>query len=689
MVAWCFRLVTALFALIAAPALAQQTHIQPRLVAESRTPTAGSVVTIAIDMRTEKGWHGYWSNPGEAGFAPRLTWDLPAGFSLADLQYPVPQRLRVAGLMNYVFNDNHALIVTFDVSRDLRRGATLPIRLAAEWLACTDEVCVPERDDVALDLVVGDGTIRATDRAQFDAWRAKLPRPLGSEAHYQLDGGRIRIGIPYPASAAAPADPWFFANTERAIDYAASQTVRRAGDWLVVETKADAGAADFAKLPSHPDIRRDDGLNGVLSIGGRGLAVRAVAGMVPTGGEQLGSAVGATGWKAILFAIGGALLGGLILNVMPCVFPIVSLKALSLARAGGDEGAAKREAVAYAAGVVLTCMALGALVLGLRAAGTQVGWAFQLQDPRIVVVLLLLATAITLNLAGAFELRAFGGGEALAGKGGVQGSFWTGVLAAFVATPCTGPFMAAALGAALVLPVAAALAVFAGLGLGLALPFLAIGFVPALRRMMPKPGAWMGKFQRFLAIPMALTVVALLWLVYQQQGNVAGDWALVTVAVIGVLAFAMRFKQPMRPVAMAAVMGVMLAGGAAAIKVDRMNANSATVDAGIPFSAENLAALRAAGKPVFVYFTADWCLTCKVNEKSAIETDVARAAFKAAGVTMMVGDWTNGDAVITRFLNEHGASGVPLYLYYPTGSGEPQKLPQILTPGLLASLTSA
>jgi thiol:disulfide interchange protein len=247
--------------------------------------------------------------------------------------------------------------------------------------------------------------------------------------------------------------------------------------------------------------------------------------------------------------------------------------------------------------------------------------------------------------------------------------------------------MAAALGAALVLPVAAALAVFAGLGLGLALPFLAIGFVPALRQILPRPGPWMGKFQRFLSIPMALTVVALLWLVYQQQGNIAGDWALVTIAVIGVLAFWSRFRQPARPVAMAAIMGVMLAGGAAAIKVDRMNGNAASADAGMPFSAEKLAALRAEGKPVFVYFTADWCLTCKVNEKSAIDTRVAQDAFKAAGVTMLVGDWTNGDAAITRFLGERGASGVPLYLYYPKGGGEPKQLPQILTPGLLAELS--
>jgi thiol:disulfide interchange protein/DsbC/DsbD-like thiol-disulfide interchange protein len=672
MVLRCFRMVTAFLALIAMPALAQ-THIQPRLVAESSAPAAGSTVTIALDMRTENGWHGYWSNPGEAGFAPRLTWALPKGASIGAPDYPVPTTLLVAGLMNYVFEADHALLFTFKVPAGLAKGTVLPIKLDAQWLACTDEVCVPEQGKFALDLTVGDGV--RDGAAQIDGFRAKLPRPLGAMATYSGSGDRLRLGIPFPKSADV-GNPHFFPATGGVIVDAAQQQFSRNGDALILDVPMPKSASGAVA--------------GVLSLGGgRGLTISAKPGVVPADGAPIGAARTATGWTAILLAIGGAVLGGLILNIMPCVFPIVSLKALSLARAGGDEGAAKREAVAYAMGVILTCLALGGLVLGLRAAGTQVGWAFQLQDPRIVFVLLLLATAITLNLAGAFELRAFGGGEALAGKGGVQGSFWTGVLAAFVATPCTGPFMAAALGAALVLPVAAALAVFAGLGLGLALPFLAIGFAPALRRMMPKPGAWMGTFQRFLAIPMALTVVALLWLVYQQQGNVVGDWALVTVAVIGVLAFAVRFKQPTRPVAMAAIMGVMLAGGAAAIKVDRINGNTASADAGMPFSADKLASLRAAGTPVFVYFTADWCLTCKVNEKSAIDTRVAQAAFKAGGVTMMVGDWTNGDPVITRFLNEHGASGVPLYLYYPKGGGEPQKLPQILTPSLLAGLTSA
>ncbi len=669
MVARYFRMVTAFLALIAIPAVAQ-THIQPQLVAESSAPAANAAVAIALDMRTDKGWHGYWSNPGEAGFAPRLKWTLPKGVTLVgDPQYPVPQTLIVADLMNYVFEGDHALVMRFDIAPGLAKGTPLPIRVDAEWLVCTDEVCVPERGTYSLDLKVGDGARDA--QLAFDAFRTKLPVPLGSSVTFAQTSGQLRLAIPFPAGAKIET-PHFFPAASGLIVDAAPQRFSRSGDQLILTMVApkDAGGA----------------VRGILSLGGgRGLQIAAQAGVVPPDGKVLGER--ASGLTAILLAIGGAVLGGLILNVMPCVFPIVSLKALSLARAGGDEMAAKREALAYTAGVMATCVALGAVVLGLRAAGTQVGWAFQLQSPWIVFVLLLLATAITLNLAGAFELRAFGGGETLAGKGGVQGSFWTGVLAAFVATPCTGPFMAAALGAALVLPVAAALAVFAGLGLGLALPFLAIGFVPALRRLMPKPGAWMGKFQRFLAIPMALTVVALLWLVYQQQGNVAGDFALLMVAVIGAVALGTGVRQRKgEGLGIVAVLGVMLVTGGIAIKADRITGNAVSAGAGVPFSSKKLAALRAEGKPVFLYFTADWCLTCKVNEKSAIDTRVAQAAFKAAGVTVVVGDWTNGDPVITRFLSEQGASGVPLYLYYPKGGGEPKQLPQILTPGLLAGL---
>jgi thiol:disulfide interchange protein len=453
---------------------------------------------------------------------------------------------------------------------------------------------------------------------------------------------------------------------------AAPQAFSRNGNLLIVSIPApkDAGGA----------------VRGVLALGdGRGLELGAQPGTVPPDGTPLRKAAAASSLSAILLAIGGALLGGLILNVMPCVFPIVSLKALSLARAGGDERAAKREALAYAGGVILTCLALGGIILGARVAGTQLGWAFQLQNPWIVFVLLIIATAITLNLAGLFELRAFGGGSGLAGRGGTQGAFWTGVLAAFVATPCTGPFMAAALGAALVLPLAAAIAVFAGLGLGLALPFLAIGFVPALRRMLPRPGAWMATFQRVLAIPMALTVIALLWLIDRSQGALAFQSAVIAVILIGIAAVSIGRRQTGMTVALAA----MLVAGIGAIKTEVFTGAQAAARPLTAFDEATLAEARAANRPVFLYFTADWCLTCKVNEKTVIETAQVQAAFDRANVAVITGDWTDGDPAITRFLNANGAFGVPLYLYYAPGAAEPKVLPQILTPAAVIALTSS
>ena len=646
-----------------------QNHIAASLVAESATPAPGKPVTIAIRMQPEPGWHGYWQNPGDAGLSARLDWHLPKGVTVGAPRYPVPQRLIIADLMNHVFNDEHALLATLSVPAGLAPGTTLPIRLTINRLACTDKICVPEHDELALDLTIGDGTVTPADRARFDGWRMKLPRPLGGEAHFQVDGPVIRIGIPYPASRPAT-DAWFYAISENATSYVAPQKVSRSGDMLVIETsKASYGFVSPQKL------------EGVVTLGkSEGLAISATPGTVAKGGSDAGV-------LTLLLALGGAILGGLILNIMPCVFPIISLKAISLARAGGDERAAKRDALAYAAGVVTTCLALGGVILAVRAGGAQIGWAFQLQEPRIIFLLLLLAIAITLNLAGLFELRGFGGGEALAGKGGAAGSFWTGVLAAFVATPCTGPFMATALGAALVLPAAAALAIFAGLGLGLALPFLAIGFVPAIRQRMPSPGAWMARFQRFLALPMALTVLALVWLLWRQTGSGFLLLSLGLIAISGLIVWARR-KWLGHRFALADLMIAFLIVFALMAKIsvdDRPTASLASGDAQ-PFSETRLAAFRSANKPVFLYFTADWCLTCKVNEKAAIDRDETKAAFAKAGVVVMVGDWTNGDPAITRFLEARGRSGVPLYLWYAKGAAEPKELPQVLTPGMLAGL---
>jgi thiol:disulfide interchange protein len=391
---------------------------------------------------------------------------------------------------------------------------------------------------------------------------------------------------------------------------------------------------------------------------------------------------------ATLIAFGGALLGGLILNIMPCVFPILSLKALSLAKGSVDERGARREALAYTAGVLAVIVGLGAAILALRAGGTSVGWAFQLQDPRTIVVLMLLVVALTLNLAGLFEIPtpAF-----VDSASGASGAFATGALAAIIATPCTGPFMGAALGAALVLPWYAGLAVFAGLGLGLAIPFLAIGFIPTLRKALPRPGAWMESFRHFLAIPMGLTAIWLAWVLGGEAGVDGITLGLVGALGISVVLFVVGRRQgrglSAHWLSVVALIGV-VAGTAVVIKPHAKTAVAAAPVEGSaqPFSEEKLAAARAKGQPVFAYFTADWCLTCKVNERVAIDTDQVRTAFARHNVAVLVGDWTDGDPKLGRFIEQHNRAGVPLYLYYPPGATEPQVLPQVLTPGMLADL---
>ncbi len=625
-------------------------HVTMELVAESARPAAGGEVALAFAATPDAGWHGYWSNPGDAGVGTRVAWALPAGVTAGALAYPVPQRLLVAGLMNHVYERPWALLTTLRVPVGLALGTRLPVAATLDYLVCTEQVCVPERQTLATVLTVGDGAIDPATRARFDAWRRALPRPLGSVAQYQVADGSFRLAVPFPRDAPLGA-AWFYPAAAGATDYAAPQAVARDGDRVVIETAAAAS-------PTGGRIA------GVLATGGgQGLALVAEPGTV---------AAASGGWGAAALAFGGALLGGLLLNVMPCVFPILSLKALGLARSGESEAAARREALAYTAGVVLVCLALGAVLLALRAAGSGAGWAFQLQDPRVVAVLLLLTVAITLNLLGVFELPV-----PRFARGGAAGAFATGALAAFVATPCSGPFMGAALGAALVLPAAGALLVFAGLGLGIALPFLAIGFVPALRRRLPRPGAWMVTLRHVLAVPMALTALALTWLLWRQAG---GSGVTTGVGAAGVLAIAALLA---RRVGRAALVGVVLALGLA-VMIRPQPRVAAQVAGAAAFSENTLAAARAKG-PVFAYFTADWCLTCKVNEKAAIDTDAVTSAFRKRGVRVLVGDWTDGDPALGRFIAAHGRAGVPLYLWYAPGAAAPRVLPQVLTPGMLTA----
>lgn len=650
-----------------------QTHIAPRLVAESTTPKPGGTTTLALTMTPEKTWHGYWVNGGDAGFGLTVDWNLPDGVTVAPFRYPVPDALILFGMMNHVYEHPYALLAELKVDPSVAPGSDLTLSGVANWLACTDKVCVPEKAVISARLKAGDGAISGETRARFDGWRALLPQPLDRQGRWERRGDKVRFAVPLPASVAIDT-PHLFVETQDVIDYAAPQSVSRNGDRIIVEARAK-GASEG---PVAALLKTGDG---------RGLSLTLTPGAVPAAGEPI---AGARRIDMGLFwtALGGAILGGLILNLMPCVFPILSLKALSLARSGGDARTARVEALAYTAGAILTALLLGGALLALRAAGEQVGWAFQLQHPVSVLALLILALAITLNLLGFFELPSFGGGQALADRGGAAGGFWTGALAAFVATPCSGPLLGAALGATLVLPAWAALPIFGGLGLGLALPFLAIGFVPALRGRLPKPGPWMDKFRRWMALPMGLTTLALVWLLWRQLGSgeqliwpaVAVAMALVALTQYGAI------QRGDRRSWLLIASGLLFVTSLGATVTEVAQAERTMAGTGSTFSPDALANARATGKPVFVYFTADWCLSCKANEAGAIDREAVQRAFDKAGVVTLVGDWTNGDPVITRTLTEHGRNSVPLYLWYAPGTAKPEILPQILTPGMLTDL---
>jgi DsbC/DsbD-like thiol-disulfide interchange protein/cytochrome c biogenesis protein CcdA len=627
-------------------------------------PVAGKEWTLALRF-IPKGpeWHGYWSNPGDAGAGMVLNLNLPPDWEVGEPRYPVPRQLLIAGLMNHVYEGPHTVLVPVTPGPSLATFGKGPITGIIDYLACTDEICVPQS-----------AKLTAKPGGDFARWRAGVAPLLDAKASFAITGKALRIGIPLPASVGL-SDPHVFIANKRLVAYAAAQTFRRIGDMLVAEIPLDEFGDGKAEAVS-----------GILAFGdGGGVRFEATLGAVPSGGEVIaGAKAPATPplWTLIL----GALAGGLLLNIMPCVFPILSLKALSLARASESEAKARAEGLAYTAGVVIACVGLGALLLALRAAGEQVGWAFQLQEPGVVVALLVLAAAITANFAGVFELPSL----SVNTGGDRAGAFATGLLAAFVATPCTGPFMAAALGAALLLPTPLALLLFAMLGLGLALPFLALGFIPALRRMLPKPGAWMERFRRIMAIPMGLTALALVWLTVQLGGRPFGLIALVLVAGVVIALFVVGRLQrggkmawpafgliaaPFLAFAAIALPSVYEAKGAEAKE---------SIHAPQAFSRDALAEARASGKPVFLWFTADWCVTCKVNESTSIERESVRDAFAKAGVVTMVGDWTVRDPEITAFLTEQGAAGVPLYLWYAPGADAPEQLPQVLTPDLLA-----
>ncbi|MEM6638763.1 MAG: thioredoxin family protein, partial [Pseudomonadota bacterium] len=602
----------------------------------------------------------YWKNPGDSGEATRIDWTLPDGVTAGELQWPTPHRIPYSGFINYGYENQVHHVLTLAVDQDVSSGTNLTLSADATWLVCED-ICIPETATFTLSLPV---------MSAAPARNASAPDWYGE------------------ALAALPAD-------------AGPIRARSAGDELILELTNLPALSDAYFFPDawgvvEPGAKQtfEDGTlrlpGGVLAASGPTSGVltgTTVAGAAYAATIRLSSGVPAETLPArqtggVLRAVWFAVLGGLLLNLMPCVFPVLSMKALHLVGGATDQHDRRMEGIAYTAGVLVFFALLGGALLTLRSGGAAIGWGFQMQSPLIVGGIALVMFLIGLNLLGAFEVgtRMMGVGQALTARRGWVGSFFTGALAAVVATPCTAPFMAFALGVALTQPPAAAMAIILALGLGLALPFLLIALVPALASRLPSPGAWMVHFRQILAFPMFGACVWLAWVVAVQAG---ADGVLRLLAATVVAAFVVwlwphRGRWPARIAGGAAVAACAVLITSLHTVTPKLATSGKHSTRGMPFTPERLAAARRDGKTVFVNQTAAWCLTCLVNEKNVLASEPIEAAFAEPGVAYLSGDWTQRDPAITAFLTEHGRSGVPLYVVYH-GNAPGQILPQVLT----------
>jgi thiol:disulfide interchange protein DsbD len=596
-----------------------------RLVSAANAAPDGRV-QLALEFNLKPGWHIYWSNAGDAGFPPEVTLAPPA--SAGPLSFPPPEFLLQDQVAAYVLSGHVVLPFT-------ATGVAGAVSASANWLVCSN-ICIPEHAQFSLAL--GGGP--SAEARLFTPSRI-VPSPF--PAIITPDATLLVSGLtPADVSAAR-----FFPNVpDEIVNRAPEEKIFSAAGMALSLTPAGAFNAKSA-------------LSGILELTDRSGAMQALSLTA-----EPGAAPPSTPFYVWL---GFALLGGLILNLMPCVFPILAMKALSLVRLGGGHAKeVRREAFGYTAGVLVAMATLGGFLVLLRALGAEIGWGFQLQSPIFVALIAWLILLSTLSLAGLFTVTLpFGTGR-------TKNTFFTGLLAVAVATPCTAPFMGGALAAALAAPLAGALGIFLCLGLGLALPFLLIGLFPALAGLLPRPGAWMLWLQRALAVPMGLTFCWLAWVLFRQASAFG-----LSLLLTGSLALGLAVSvKPLRPAALLALFLVPFLR-------TQLAPPSLLLPGAEPYSTPRLAALLAAHRAVFIDVTAAWCITCLVNEHSTLDTPNIHAAFAAQHVTLLVGDWTNRDATLTALLQAHGRDGVPLYLYYAPGSPIPRTLPQVLTPEIV------
>jgi thiol:disulfide interchange protein DsbD len=686
-------------------------RIEAELVAMTRWAAPGSTAVVAIRQKIQPGWHTYWRNPGDSGGPTTLAWTLPQGVAAGDIVWPLPDRQRLQGLVNYGYEDAVYLPVPIEIPATARPGATLPLTVRALFLVCSDEMCVPDELTLRLDLPMREGAapLTATHGAAITRVLEQAPGPAGITARATLREGVITLtATGGPLAGQDPGPSYFFPFEGGVIDHAAAQT----GSWgpqglTLVITGGGKTRAGGLTGPVEGVLATSSGSFEIRAGPGEPLAGATGSGDLAALSEgataQPGAATPATGWATFAQAALFALLGGLILNLMPCVFPILAMKAAALAASAHDPRHARRDGLAFLAGVLATFLMLAGALLALRAAGEAVGWGFQLQSPPVTAGLALLMLAVALNLSGVFYvgagLQGAGSGPLSRLPGGV-GAFFTGVLAVVVAAPCTAPFMAFALGAALIMPWPMALAVFLMLGLGLALPFVLVSLSPGLLRRLPRPGAWMERLKGLLAFPMYATALWLAWVFGRQTGAdplgllfVAGVLAALGLWLIGT-GQAERGLGRRGVLHLTAGAVVLLLAGTATVLAARApvvapqaagapDGEAAGRLDGAAWSPQAVEAARAAGRPVLVNFTADWCVTCKINERTSLSSPEVKQALEATSAVYLVGDWTRRDDAITAELQRHGRSGVPLYLLYSPGSDAPRILPQLLTGGLV------
>jgi thiol:disulfide interchange protein/DsbC/DsbD-like thiol-disulfide interchange protein len=684
-------LLAAAIAAARAEPIVRTEHVEAQLISDKVAAEPGKPLLVGLKLRMAHEWHTYWKNPGDSGLPTRIEWVLPEGWQAGAIQWPYPMPLPVGPLMNYGYEDEVVLLSELTPPADAKPGP-VHIQARAEWLVCKD-VCIPEKGELDFTIPVAEGEAAQDPRflAHIERAQAMLPvKAAGWSFESFITGKSLVVRMTPPAGTSAPRKATFFPERELLIEPAAPQKLTREGEALRFEMKL----AD----PPLKDVTSVAGV-AVSEAGWPGIGRKAMAVEAPVSAAALaGSESWTLGWSdgiggSALAALTFAFLGGILLNLMPCVFPVLGIKVMGFVEhAHGESRAMRLQGAIFAAGVLISFLALAGLMLALRAGGTQLGWGFQLQSPLMVTLLAGLFFLLALNLSGVFAWGLFAQTltSNLSARGRYADAFVAGVLATVVATPCTAPFMGAAVGFTLTQGTALSLAVFTMLGAGMALPVVLLAFNPRLLRRLPRPGPWMETFKQVLAFPLYATVAWLVWVLGAQSGNDA-----VLAALAGLVLLAMgawmygRWHHSTSLWRPAVAVLFAIAGLAVAWPAPQREGS-----AGAPlvlksgelpwqeWSPERVGELTSQGKAVFVDFTAAWCVTCQVNKRVLNSAEVVEA-FAARGVVPLRADWTRSDPRITATLAALGRNAIPVYALYRPGVEAPLLLPELLTQSLV------